>query len=147
MTDYKLMPALELARHQPCGCIVCYCEHETQCQGCGAKHCGTHPVGQFPAPAYLQPEPDVKQDDYETWYEEAIIASNNAGFAGMSAAQVIEYQDGEIKCLRTGVDVLVKALELISNTDPDEGTAWFHEVAHKALAAYRNQVEPSDDNK
>lgn len=34
-------------------------------------------------------------------------------------------------------EVLVKALELISDTDPDEGTAWFHDIAHKALAAYR----------
>lgn len=49
-----------LARYQPCGCVVCTCEHETQCQGCGAHHCGTHPVGQIPEPAYQQQSPDVK---------------------------------------------------------------------------------------
>ena len=27
-----------LAKHQPCGCIICTCEDEIQCQGCGAKH-------------------------------------------------------------------------------------------------------------
>ncbi|GHH52982.1 hypothetical protein [[Pseudomonas] boreopolis] len=43
-----------LAKHQPCGCVICTCEDEQQCQGCGAKHCGNradHPpyVGQQPA--------------------------------------------------------------------------------------------------
>lgn len=45
---------IELAKYQPCGCVLCTCEHETQCQGCGAHHCGTHPVGQIPNPAYQQ---------------------------------------------------------------------------------------------
>lgn len=35
------------------------------------------------------------------------------------------------------VSALVEALELISDTDPDEGAAWFHEIADKALADYR----------
>lgn len=35
------------------------------------------------------------------------------------------------------VSILVEALELISDTDPNDGTAWFHEVAYKALATYR----------
>lgn len=43
----------ELQRNQPCGCIVCMCEDEEQCHGCGAKNCGTHPVGQFPNPVYV----------------------------------------------------------------------------------------------
>lgn len=34
-------------------------------------------------------------------------------------------------------EILVKALELISDTDPDEETAWFHDIAHKALAVHR----------
>lgn len=44
-----------LARHQPCGCIVCICEdaaEEDQCQGCGAKNCGTHPPGELPKRVY-----------------------------------------------------------------------------------------------
>ena len=31
------------ARRQPCGCVLCVCEDEIQCQGCGAVSCGTHP--------------------------------------------------------------------------------------------------------
>lgn len=41
-----------LAKHQPCGCIVCTCDDEVQCRGCGAKHCGTHEVGEFSSPVY-----------------------------------------------------------------------------------------------
>ena len=36
-----------LAKHQPCGCVVCTCESD-RCQGCGATHCGKHPVGEIP---------------------------------------------------------------------------------------------------
>lgn len=38
-------PQPELAKYQPCGCVICTCEHETQCQGCGAKYCVTHRKG------------------------------------------------------------------------------------------------------
>jgi len=41
-----------LAKQQPCGCVICTCEDEIQCQGCGAKNCGTHPVGEIPNPVY-----------------------------------------------------------------------------------------------
>jgi hypothetical protein len=41
-----------LAREQPCGCIVCTCKTEERCLGCGARHCGTHPVGEIPSPVY-----------------------------------------------------------------------------------------------
>jgi hypothetical protein len=44
----------KLARFQSCGCNLCVCEDEDQCQGCGAIHCGTHPVGQFPNPLYVE---------------------------------------------------------------------------------------------
>ena len=54
-----LPPAVpELARHQPCGCIVCRCESDEQCSGCGAKNCGTHAVGEIPNPVYVTtPDP------------------------------------------------------------------------------------------
>ena len=38
-----------LAKHQPCGCVLCTCEDEERCHGCGAKNCGTHEVGKFPS--------------------------------------------------------------------------------------------------
>lgn len=36
-------------------------------------------------------------DNYQEWYEEAIVASNELGFAGMSAAQVIKFQAEELE--------------------------------------------------
>ena len=50
----------ELAKNQSCGCIVCMCEDEDQCQGCGAKNCGTHPVGEIPNPVYQEGNPSGK---------------------------------------------------------------------------------------
>lgn len=44
-----------LAKHQPCGCVICTCENDEQCQGCGAKNCGSHPIGKIPNPVYTQP--------------------------------------------------------------------------------------------
>ena len=38
----NIMCAATLTKYQPCGCVICTCEHETQCQGCGAKYCVTH---------------------------------------------------------------------------------------------------------
>ena len=29
------------ARQQPCGCVVCHCDGQERCHGCGAKSCGT----------------------------------------------------------------------------------------------------------
>ena len=42
----------ELAKYQPCGCVLCSCEDEEQCHGCGAKNCGNHPPGELPNPVY-----------------------------------------------------------------------------------------------
>ncbi len=52
-----------LAKHQPCGCVVCTCGDEERCHGCGARSCGTHPVGALPSPVYAveqaKPEGDA----------------------------------------------------------------------------------------
>lgn len=48
-------PARLLAKHQPCGCIVCTCADDVRCHGCGAWHCGTHPVSEIPNAIYEQP--------------------------------------------------------------------------------------------
>lgn len=38
-----------------CGCVVCVCLDAVQCQGCGAKNCGSHGVGVGP-----KVEPEIK---------------------------------------------------------------------------------------
>ncbi len=48
-----------LARNQPCGCVVCICEDEDQCQGCGGKNCGTHGNSEIPNPVY-EPKPETE---------------------------------------------------------------------------------------
>lgn len=58
-----------LAKHQPCGCVVCTCEDEEQCHGCGAKNCGDHPVGKMPNPVYIRPRVFCSSlaDVFEDW--------------------------------------------------------------------------------
>ena len=34
-------PPKERQKIQPCGCVVCSCQDDAQCHGCGAKNCGT----------------------------------------------------------------------------------------------------------
>lgn len=41
-------------------------------------------------------------DDYKEWYNEAIIVSNDLGFAGMSAADVIKFQAEELEDYHKG---------------------------------------------
>ena len=41
------------------------------------------------------------------------------------------------KQLQERIRELEIALDLIANTDPDDGTAWFHQVAEKALEPQR----------
>ena len=53
----------------------------------------------------------AERDNYKSWYDDAMDASNIAGFAGISAAQVIDYQDKEIMQLRAEVEALRKDAE------------------------------------
>ena len=53
---------LLLAKNQSCGCIVCTCGDEERCHGCGAKHCGTHPVGLIPNPVYASQPPVLVEE-------------------------------------------------------------------------------------
>lgn len=55
----------QLARHQPCGCIVCYCENQVQCLGCGAEHCGTHDLGEIPNPVYVDHIPSASKMGFD----------------------------------------------------------------------------------
>jgi len=50
--ESKGKPERLFAKHQPCGCVVCTCEDDEKCQGCGAHWCGTHPVPEIPIPVY-----------------------------------------------------------------------------------------------
>ncbi len=63
MTESKTPDTAQLlARNQPCGCIICYCDNIDQCQGCGAKCCGNHAVGEIPDPIFEtwhRPQPDT----------------------------------------------------------------------------------------
>ena len=52
----------KLARNQPCGCVICICEGDDRCSGCGAKNCGNHLPGEIPNPVF-EPHPLVAERD------------------------------------------------------------------------------------
>ena len=58
------MAEMLLARYQPCGCIICSCENEeNKCHGCGASHCGNHPLGELPNPVFDSKAPTLEEHD------------------------------------------------------------------------------------
>jgi len=86
----------ELARKQPCGCQVCYCEDEAQCHGCGAKRCHTPEcVIGSDAAVYTRPTPAMQTDevgederlDYESEIKQlrAVMAGHRARIADLVA--------------------------------------------------------------
>jgi len=46
---------------------------------------------------------------------------------------LLSRQNNEIDVLKARIEALEKALEKIADTDPDDGTQWFHDVANAAL--------------
>lgn len=42
------------AKHQPCGCVLCTCEDNGRCLGCGAKFCDEHRALQRGDAPYLK---------------------------------------------------------------------------------------------
>src|SRR5690606_12834143 len=71
-----------LAKHQPCGCVLCTCEDEKQCQGCGAKFCGNH----TDHPAYVKQQPAAvfrndgnTEDDFIAHEANACTACGGSG--------------------------------------------------------------------
>ena len=75
----------ELARHQPCGCIVCACENEDQCQGCGAKTCDEHLSGVIPNPVYV--ELGVQAQGVEEWWEKNATPKDAMGTSTRELAE------------------------------------------------------------
>jgi len=56
MAALAQQPEAKLAREQPCGCVICVCEDEKQCHGCGARHCGNR----TDHPAYVEQQPEAR---------------------------------------------------------------------------------------
>src|SRR5690606_19577178 len=71
-----------LAKHQPCGCVLCTCEDEKQCQGCGAKFCGNrtdHPAYVKQQPAAVFRNDGNTEDDFIAHEANACTACGGSG--------------------------------------------------------------------
>jgi len=67
------------------------------------------------------------------WLEGFVKQSDEMAIALSSEATKSDHLFAENSKLRTRIAELEAALERICDTDPDDGTAWFHEVARAAL--------------
>lgn len=96
--------APRLARNQPCGCVVCTCEDEIQCHGCGANHCGTHPIGEIPNPVYEQ-----------TWQDQLAQA------AKAERAKIVAELEAESDAGKIGYHEIVRRLKEAYPTEAADG--------------------------
>lgn len=81
--DFTYEPVVQrmLAKNQPCGCVVCTCEDEVRCHGCGAHKCGK-PVDEC---CFDTRGPDLVYEDEPTPVEQdAAFQQAKADFAVLS---------------------------------------------------------------
>ncbi len=72
-----------LAKHQPCGCVICTCEDEQQCRGCGAKHCGNR----TDHPPYVVQQPAAERDLEEREQRDEALLRQALGRAHQTAME------------------------------------------------------------
>jgi len=89
-----------LIKHQKCGCIVCTCEDEKQCHGCGAKHCGTHVLGEIPNPIYY-----IELDPIENGLKLLETAEDVLEYLKTGKVHGVGYDDVQvIECLEKAIN-------------------------------------------
>jgi len=92
-----------------------------------------------PAPAErVEREPE---DNYESWYEEAIIASNELGYSCMSAADVIRMMGAELQLAKAITEVCARAAPQPSpciGTELDAEQYTAHDMADQAAQGFRD---------
>lgn len=93
-------PAAEFLKNQPCGCVLCTCEDERQCQGCGAKHCGNRTNH----PAYVAEDPPRFQFTYDVYRRGPLKVDDLIDYAVIDEGASTER--GELEALRAELDKL-----------------------------------------
>jgi hypothetical protein len=136
-------PARKLAKHQPCGCVICTCEDEERCHGCGAKNCGNHPVGQFAAPAY-EPAPSPPQGSSTPRTGSAVSLMNEDEFssAAFKASQPVSLTD----VVRAHIADLRRCIPILTEAGMTPTAAEFAKAADE-LEAASSTVSLTDEQK
>ena len=110
---FEVFPPRKLARQQPCGCLVCVCYSDDRCNGCGAKGCGNHPVGEIPNPVfeadpleYVKVKPLVWHASYgvlraETPYGDYMVARGMLTFPNPMRPQQIHKDEESAQAAAT----------------------------------------------
>ena len=91
--EFGIFAPRKLARQQPCGCVVCICESDDRCNGCGAKGCGNHPVGEMPNPVFQA-------------YPMAYVKPDSRTAACVTALAGVKDPEGLMKDMRGAIEAL-----------------------------------------
>ena len=112
----------------------------------------TDDVKRFGSPRYAAPVAAPVQDDYKVWYEEAMVASNEAGFVGVGAAETIRELDRMLCDMLTTppaqqavpegwklvpIKPTMQMIDALADTDPEHESVW-----DAVLAATPEKGEP-----
>lgn len=106
-------PERELARHQPCGCILCTCYGDDQCRGCGAISCCKDDCVLKTSKGIIfadDPTPDVPTD---VLVEAVILFFANEGISTptlVSAPQSFKVKTESLKILYSALAAHEKAV-------------------------------------
>jgi DNA repair exonuclease SbcCD ATPase subunit len=136
----------ELQRNQPCGCIVCVCEDNEQCHGCGAKHCGTHPIGEIPNPAYIPMTPHAMT-------MEQVITLESGGQGAVNVAlrlcQTLTQQAQEVERLKVDLQehrtICRKATQAIIDAIGSDGPENIDHAVDRLIAKLATMMAERDE--
>lgn len=136
----------ELQRNQPCGCIVCVCEDNEQCHGCGAKHCGTHPIGEIPNPAYIPMTPHALT-------MEQVITLESGGQGAVNVAlrlcQTLTQQAQEVERLKVDLQehrtICRKATQAIIDAIGSDGPENIDHAVDRLIAKLATMMAERDE--
>lgn len=115
--------AVATKKHLDCGCVLCTCEDETQCHGCGAKCCDAHRQQQRPAtpPAPVakcpvcKNEPGSRPLTGDCYCEAAPVASElpeavlDAVYWLMRVGEGFEYDDNNLRLKATALEAWARS--------------------------------------
>ena len=124
-------------KNQSCGCIICTCEDDEQCQGCGAVRCEKHKNVGIYIPE-TEPCPDCQPETGDIY--DGLLSTSNAIVAGEEHI-IIDRQAAKIKWLEEVVKTKDVIIDELNTRLRDIGGQCFQSAKGKADCCIATQAE------
>ncbi len=119
-----------LLRRQPCGCVVCSCNDDERCHGCGGKMCGRpdcvfkepgHPHAEYRAPNPYVESLQTQNAELEEWQRQMVAKAADKSLDGYRemGAKCVALEEEKDK-LKAELATLRAAAELVGVTNKGE---------------------------